>query len=171
MKGQQVVAAAPRRKAVRSRPRGYAARFVSYAAVLVILSGCGMCEALADYGDRVDLRHASVVGAWSSDPGRTFTFADDGTFTATHLPIEVVGRFVPDKFDHRREDIDGAGSWRITTPSEDPRGAQSEIHLKFRRIADGEVDTSGPDLTALRQDDGVTRLYFFYSGGWFAYRK
>ena len=57
---------------------------------------------------------------------------------------------------------------RLPTFHERPR---PEIRLDFRILADKAVRRSGPSLSALRQDDGVDRLFFFYSGGWFAYMK
>ncbi|MFD1374122.1 hypothetical protein [Actinoplanes sichuanensis] len=155
----------------RTPKRRRAARLAAALAVLVMLSGCGMCDLLVDYGDPVDLRDSAVVGTWRLDPDRAFLFADDGTFTATGLPFELFDDVVPTTFDPARETIDGSGTWRLESPTDGPRNVRSTVRLDFDVIVGAPVDVRGPDLDARRHDDGVDRLFFFYSGGWFAYTK
>lgn len=126
-------------------------------ALVLAVSGCGG----NDDGEPVDLRPENVVGTWQGDPGRTFVFTGDGTFTATDLPARMF-----DTPDPEGAAIDGSGLWRLSSPIEDPEKRRSVVHLNFRLLAGKDVNSSGPSLDARGE-----RLFFFYDGGWYAYAK
>ena len=135
-------------------------RIGAYLATLLLIAGCTMGELWADQGDPIDLRPGDLTGTWHSTPDREITFAADGTFTATNLPTEAFSNFaIPPG------PLDGSGTWSVDT---------SEVALVYRLLADTEVRMSGPNLTALRENN-VDNLYFFYVGAggnsWTAYQK
>ena len=149
-------------------------RAVAYLAILIVAGACAMGEILADYGDPVDMRPTDLVGTWVSGKSRAIVFDEDGTFAASDLPYEVFDEFVPNGFDPA-DQLDGSGTWSLETPIGASHGRKSHVHLRFDRLADTSAALGGPDLSALRQDEGVVYLVFFYVGsggnGWCAYHK
>ena len=132
--------------------------------MIVLLAGaCSIGEALADYGDPVELAPADLVGAWHGGTQRLITFAEGGSFDAKNLPYAAFEGLLPAGFDRTRP-VDGSGTWQL-----DGAG----VELTFLRLGGDEVNAGGPDLNALRQD-GVVYLVFFYvdqGNSWTAYRK
>jgi hypothetical protein len=140
----------------------------------VLAGGCALGEILADYGEPVDLRSADVVGTWQSgttDSGtsRSIVFTDDGDFTATNLPRAAVAFLVDGRGVGR---VDGSGTWTLAANTSGD--VQASVALSFDRLADVDVASSGPDLSALRQDNGAIYLFFFYvdqGNSWTSYQK
>lgn len=137
-----------------------------------MIGGCTLGELFADHGDLVDLRSADLVGTWRSGTTRSIVFEENGEFSATDLPYAV--------FDHVLEDrgyvarIDGSGTWTSQRAGTGPDDPQALVSLLFRRLGDMDVAHAGPDLTALRQDNGAVLLFFFYvdvGNSWTSYAK
>lgn len=139
---------------------------------VIVTAGCALGEILADYGEPVDMRPSDLVGTWRSGPQRTMTFHENGTFTANDLPYEYFDPFLPVEFDATLP-VDGAGTWRLEPPLENPEGPRSSVELSIELTA--KPGRIGVEMSALRQDDDRIFLYFFYvgSGGnsWTSYER
>jgi hypothetical protein len=149
-------------------------RVLAYLTILIVAAGCGLGEALADYGDPVDMRPADLVGKWHGGSTRSIVFDESGTFSASNLPYAAFDDFVPSDFDPARERLDGSGTWTLEASPQHPDGPKAIVALSYRRLAGQEVAAGGPDLTALRQDGVVSLVFFYVSDGgnsWTAYQK
>ena len=148
-------------------------RRVAAALLAALLVGaCAFGEIYADYGDAVDLQTADVIGTWHSGAKRSFTFAANGEFSARGLPAAEFADFVDGTVPTR---IDGSGTWSLERAGSATDSPHATVALTFTRLAGEPTRSSGPDLSALRQDNGKVFLFFFYVGpggnSWTSYEK
>jgi hypothetical protein len=138
-------------------------RTVVLLAVLVILAGCYFgCDPGPVADTRADLTTSDVVGDWV-DPvkGGVLTFADDGVFTATTLPYQLLSSInpalLPPGF-QRTDPLPAVGTWRIARPVGQPDSPHSQVRLPIHEIAGRPKNVE----VALRGEvrDGKTILYF-----------
>jgi hypothetical protein len=140
-------------------------RALAYLAILLVIAGCSMGEALQDPGDPVDMTLLTLAGTWHGGTQRFISFNGNGTFSATNLPSppfqDLLGSI---GFDPARHQLDGSGTWSLTAAPDQPAYPHATVHLSFDRLAGRAEAFDGPDLSALRPGDGQVYLVMFYVG-------
>jgi len=125
-------------------------RFLFALVTVVLLSGCGPADSLdptaPDNG--IPLTSATLAGTWQdARHDATFSFAADGTFTATNLPYQLYlngSQTALPGFDPAHDRIDDHGTWTLTTsfPGESPPKEAAPAIL--RGLAEEPTQTRPP---------------------------
>jgi hypothetical protein len=141
-------------------------RILAYLAVALVIAGCSFGEELQNPGDPVDMTPSSLAGIWHGGTQRFITFDENGTFTAVDLPAPPFQDYLNSiHFDPAHSRLDGSGTWTLLgTPNGGSPAPRSTVHLRFDHLAGQSTFFDGPDLSALRPDDGKVHLVTFYTG-------
>jgi len=157
-------------------------RFLFALVTVVLLSGCGPVDSLdptaPDNG--IPLTPATLAGTWQdARHDATFSFAADGTFTATNLPYQLYlngSQTALPGFDPAHDRIDDHGTWTLTTsfPGESPPTRLVLVKLFVRGSPRFPLGFGG-QLNSWRQPDGggglVLEMPDTSSPGGYVYRK
>jgi hypothetical protein len=150
-------------------------RVLAFVAILVVIAGCSIGEALQDPGDPVDMTPSTLAGTWHGGTQRFITFREDGTFTAINLPTAPFADYLNSTgFDPGRQRLDGSGTWTLETLSGQSAQPHASVRLSFDQLAGAPTRYSGPILSALRPEDGKVYLVMFYvdqGNSWTGYLK
>jgi hypothetical protein len=141
-------------------------RTVALLAVLVVLAGCYFgCDPGPLEDTRADLTTSDVVGDWVDHvKGGVLTFVDDGAFTATTLPYQLLSSIdpalLPPGF-RRTDPLPAMGTWQIERPIGQSDGPHSHVRLDIDEIA-GQPKGVGLDLLGQTRDAKI--ILFFTIG-------
>ena len=139
-------------------------RVLAWLAILVVIAGCGIGEALQDPGDPVDMTPSTLAGTWHGGTERFITFREDGTFSAINLPYALFKNDFDSGSHPASQKVDGTGTWALVGTAGRPDSPRSNVHLDFEQLTGASHRIASIELNALRPEDGKVYLVVFYIG-------